>query len=185
MLNPAKKTAKLEKPAKVEKAAKAAKPPKAAKATKESKKKDKGRVAGLTEDLLKKQKEEAEEVVLTDAEGRRYCKVKDCDQAGMVEGYCRYHYLLLWKRIQLRRKILSEGKLEKYIEDLTSRYPDKYLEMIRKDLKSEKDFMAAIAELEIDEASDDSEFEDETQSFIEEVRGVSSETSTERTDDDY
>lgn len=113
-----------------------------------------------------------DDVILTDAEGRRYCKVKDCDQIASVEGYCRYHYLLLWKKIQVRRKILTDGKLERYVEELTSRYPDKFLEMIRRDLKTEKDFLAAIAELEIDEGAMDSEFEDETQSYIDEVRGV-------------
>lgn len=114
-----------------------------------------------------------EEVILTDAEGRRYCKVKDCDQIASVEGYCRFHYLLLWKKIQVRRKILIDGKLERYVEELTARYPDKFLEMIRRDLKTEKDFLSAIAELEIDENAIDNEFEDEAQNFIDEVRGVS------------
>lgn len=117
----------------------------------------------------------SDEIILTDAEGRRYCKVKECDQISSVDTYCRFHYLLLWKRIQVRRKILVDGKLEKYVDDLTSRYPDKFLEMIRRDLKTEKDFMAAIAELEIDESALDNEFEDEAQSFIDEVRGVTSE----------
>ncbi|MBX3019420.1 MAG: hypothetical protein KF767_16155 [Bdellovibrionaceae bacterium] len=113
-----------------------------------------------------------DEIILTDAEGRRYCKVKECDQAAMVDGYCRYHYLLLWKRIQVRRKILVDGKLERYVEELTARYPDKFLEMIRRDLKTEKDFQAAIAELEIDESANENEFEDEAQTYIDEVRGV-------------
>ncbi len=114
-----------------------------------------------------------EEVILTDAEGRRYCRVKDCDQAAVVETYCRYHYLLYWKKIQVRKKILDEGRLERYIEELTSRYPDKFLEMLRKDLRSEKEFLAAIQELEIDEAAVEAEFEDDAAPEIEEVRGIS------------
>ncbi len=117
-----------------------------------------------------------DEIFLTDAEGRRYCRVRDCDQISVVEGYCRYHYLLLWKRIQVRRKILVDGKLERYVEELTARYPDKFLEMIRKDLRNEKDFLAAIAELEIDESAGDGEFEDETQNFIDEVRGITTDS---------
>lgn len=113
-----------------------------------------------------------DEIILTDAEGRRLCRVRDCDQAASVELYCRYHYLLLWKRIQVRRKILVDGKLERYVEELTSRYPDKFLEMIKKDLFAEKDFLAAIAELEIDESALENEFEDEAQTYIDEVRGV-------------
>lgn len=105
-----------------------------------------------------------------DALGRPYCKVKDCDQIAAVEGYCRYHYLLLWKKIQVRRKILSDGKLERYVEELTSRYPDKYLEVIRKDLSSEKNFLAIISEYELNE-SVDNDFEDEDTQELDEVRG--------------
>ncbi len=126
-----------------------------------------------------------EEVVLTDAEGRRYCRVKDCDQISSVDAYCRYHYLLFWKKIQVRKKILTEGKLERYVEELTARYPDKYLEMLRKDLRSEKDFLNAIQELELDDNSGENDLEDEAQSFIEEVRGMSSEGGTTRDDDEF
>lgn len=126
-----------------------------------------------------------EEIVLTDADGRRYCKVKDCDQYAAVEDHCRFHYLLLWKRIQVRRKILIDGKLERYVEELTARYPDKFLEMIRKDLRSEKDFLTAIAELEIDESAIENDYEDENSNFIDEVRGMSTESSSMSDDDDF
>lgn len=126
-----------------------------------------------------------EEIVLTDADGNRYCRAKDCDQAAMVDSYCRYHYLLLWKRIQIRKDILIDGKLEKYVEDLTSRYPDKFLEVLRKDLRSTKDFMAAIAELEIDESAGENEFEEDAQTFIDEVRGLSDAASSSMEDDEF
>ncbi len=114
-----------------------------------------------------------DEIILTDAEGRRYCRARDCDQISAVDVYCRYHYLLFWKRIQIRKKILTDGKLERYVEELTGRYPDKFLEMIRRDLRTTKDFLSAIQELEIDEsASGDNDFEEESQSFIDEVRGL-------------
>lgn len=123
------------------------------------------------------------EMFLTDAEGRRLCKVKDCDQLSAVELYCRYHYLLFWKKIQNRKKILSEGKLEQYIEELTSRYPIKFLELIRKDLHTEADFMSAIQELDIDESSTMDEFE-EDENFIDEVRGISAEA-VDRGDEEF
>lgn len=124
------------------------------------------------DDSLKAEAETAEEVVLTDAEGNRYCHARDCDQIAVVEAYCRYHYLLFWKKIQVRKKILMDGKLERYVEELTSRYPDKFLEMIRRDLRTEKDFLSAIQELEIDESAIDTEFEEDAQSFLDEVRGM-------------
>ena len=114
-----------------------------------------------------------EEVYLTDSEGRRLCKVRDCDQVANVDEYCRHHYLLLWKKIQIRKHILNDGKLEKYVEDLTSRYPDKFLDVIKKDLKTEKDFLSVIQEMELDEnALSEIENEDEVQSFADEIRGI-------------
>ena len=115
-----------------------------------------------------------EDIYLTDAEGNRYCRVRDCDQISTVDAYCRFHYLLLWKKIQIRKRILMDGKLEYYVVELTSRYPDKFLEMIRKDLRTQKDFLSAIQELEIDESGLENEYDDEedTQSFIDEVRGT-------------
>ena len=114
----------------------------------------------------------SEEVYLTDAEGNRYCRARDCDQTAVADVYCRYHYLLFWKRIQIRKEILIGGKLERYIEELTGRYPDKFLEMILRDLRTEKDFLGAIQELEIDEAGLDNEFEEDSQNYIDEVRGM-------------
>lgn len=126
----------------------------------------------ISDDDEEEQKDE--EIYLTDSEGRRLCRVRDCDQVASVEGYCRFHYLLLWKKIQIRKAILIDGKLEKYVEDLTSRYPDKFLEMIRKDLKSEKEFLMAIQELEIDESAlnENDGNDDEVQSFSDEIRGI-------------
>jgi hypothetical protein len=121
---------------------------------------------------------EDEEIFLTDAEGRRYCRATDCDQVGLVDGYCRYHYLYFWKKIQVRKKILADGKLERYIEELTSRYVDKFVELLRKDLRTEKDFLAAVAELELDDSANAAAAgdEDEAKTYIEEISGVAAET---------
>ena len=127
-------------------------------------------ISELTRDFNKK-KIVVSEVLLTDAEGRVLCKSSGCDDHAVVESYCRYHYLFHWKKIQLKKKILSEGKLNKYINELTSKYPSKYLEMLRNDLKSEKDFLLAIQELEIEDS--DTSTEGDEDSFIEaEVQGV-------------
>jgi len=127
---------------------------------------------------------EDEEIILTDAEGRRYCRATDCDQIGIVDGYCRYHYLYLWKKIQVRKKILADGKLDRYIEELTSRYVDKFVELLRKDLRTEKDFLAAVQELELDGSADQgSGDDDESKTYIEEISGVGAESV--RDDDGY
>ncbi len=125
------------------------------------------------------------EVVLTDAEGRRYCRATDCDQIGVVDGYCRYHYLFFWKKIQVRKKILADGKLERYIEELTARYTDKFIELLRKDLRTEKDFLAAVQELELDDSASSSQAdEDEAKTYLEEISGVATESNS-RDEDSY
>ena len=88
-------------------------------------------------------------------------------------------YLLLIK------VILNDDKLEKYIIALTTKYPDKFLEMIKKDLKTEKDFLSSIAELEIDESVvQDEAGDDEAQSFTDEIRGTVESTAMDD-DSDY
>lgn len=181
---PAKKAAAAAKPAKAQPVAKPI-PEKVAKKSKgKAAKEAPEEVIEVPEGALEEEEETSDEVVLTDAEGRRYCRVKDCDQLSAVDGYCRYHYLLYWKRIQVRKKILTEGKLERYVEELTSRYPDKFLDMLKKDLRSEKEFLAAIQELEIDESANENELEDETQTYIDEVRGMG-ETPAREDDGDF
>lgn len=169
----------------VTKAPKEAKPAKSeAKATKAPKTETVETVLAKTP-IVHEEPDTAEDVVLTDADGRRYCRIKDCDRLAEVDTWCRFHYILLWKNIQTRRHILQEGKLGRYIEELTARYPDKFLEILKKDLRSEKDFLAAIQELEIDESAVEAEFDDEeSQSDIFEVQRMSDSGGGGRSDSD-
>ncbi|MCC6277408.1 MAG: hypothetical protein IT289_05785 [Oligoflexia bacterium] len=116
-------------------------------------------------------KVEVAEVILTNADGKQYCRAADCDAEGTTDGYCRFHYIALWKRNRAKTKILQGGKLDKYIEDLTAKYPDRYLEILRKDLSSEKDFNLIISEMDVEDSNDEAESEEEASRFIEEVRG--------------
>ncbi|MDZ4678301.1 MAG: hypothetical protein SGI74_12420 [Oligoflexia bacterium] len=115
--------------------------------------------------------QDEKEVILTNADGKQYCRVHDCDSEGSTDGYCRFHYLALWKRNKIKAKILQGDKLDKYIEELTAKYPDKYLEILRKDLASEKDFTLIINEMDVEDSNEDAESEEEASRFIEEVRG--------------
>lgn len=115
--------------------------------------------------------EAKEEIILTNAEGKRYCRSTDCDETAVIDGYCRLHYIMYWKRNKNKIKILEGGKLDKYIEELTQRYPDKYLEILKKDLLSEKEFNTIITEMDQDDAGDDAESEEEDSRFVEEIRG--------------
>ena len=89
--------------------------------------------------------------------GHPVCREVACELLSTTGGYCRMHYIKNWKKIKRKEMILKERKLNHYIEELVSKYPDKYIEAIRQDLESEKDFAKVIADLEIEEGLDDFE----------------------------
>lgn len=89
--------------------------------------------------------------------GTPVCREVACELMATTGGYCRMHYIKNWKKVKRKEMILKERKLNHYIEELVSKYPDKYIEAIRQDLASEKDFAKVIADLEIEESVDDFE----------------------------
>ena len=92
-----------------------------------------------------------------DGHGPAVCREVACELMSTTGHYCRMHYIKNWKKIKRKEIILKEKKLNHYIEELVSKYPDKYIEAIRQDLASEKDFAKVVADLEIDEGLDDFE----------------------------
>lgn len=90
------------------------------------------------------------------------CREVACEGLATTGGYCRLHYIKNWKKIKRKEQILSEGKLNQYIEELVVKYPDKYIEAIRQDLSSEKEFAKVIYDLDLDESVDEFDIEGET-----------------------
>ncbi|MBY0516839.1 MAG: hypothetical protein K2P81_08030 [Bacteriovoracaceae bacterium] len=86
------------------------------------------------------------------------CVEKGCDNIRTTQSWCRLHYLKNWKGIQTKKEILSEGKLQEYIEELISKYPAKYIEAITNDLSDDKEFYKVLNELNI---TNDFDFEEE------------------------
>ena len=89
------------------------------------------------------------------------CREVACEGLSTTAGYCRMHYIKNWKKIKRKELILKEGKLNQYIEELVAKYPDKYIEAIRQDLASDKDFAKVIYDLDLDESIDDFDVEGE------------------------
>jgi len=87
--------------------------------------------------------------------GESVCREVACEGLATSGGYCRLHYIKNWKKIQRKALILKEKKLNQYIEELVAKYPDKYIEAIRQDLASDKDFAKVIHDLDLDEAVDE------------------------------
>lgn len=66
----------------------------------------------------------------------KICKEGDCQNASTTEGFCRLHYLRNWKTIRDGKHRRAAKKLNSYIEDVIRRHPDRYMEVIKKDLRS-------------------------------------------------
>lgn len=114
------------------------------------------------------------------------CREVACELIATTRSYCRLHYIKNWKRIQRKDIIMREGKLIQYIEELVSKYPDKYIEAIRADLVNEQDFAKVINDLEIDESIDEFTETSETENdeaVIENIRRDFVETEDFGTDD--
>ncbi|MCM2277571.1 MAG: hypothetical protein NDJ89_05795 [Oligoflexia bacterium] len=100
------------------------------------------------------------------ADAEAVCREVACEGLATSAGYCRLHYIKNWKKIKRKEVILKEGKLNQYIEELVVKYPDKYLEAIRQDLASDKDFAKVIYDLDLDESVDEFDVEGENADAI-------------------
>jgi len=101
-------------------------------------------------------------VVRESESNEQICREVACEGLATTFGYCRLHYIKNWKKIKRKQLILKEKKLNRYIEELVAKYPDKYIEAIRQDLANDKDFSKVVSDLELGEEVD--EFEIETES---------------------
>lgn len=66
----------------------------------------------------------------------RICKDEHCKNAATSGGYCRLHYLKNWKRLKQEEQKRAAKRLNRYIESVIKRHPERYVEMIKKDLRS-------------------------------------------------
>lgn len=75
----------------------------------------------------------------------KICKDKGCHNAQTTEGFCRLHYLRNWKKLQSEKKKKAAKNLNRYVESILKRHPDRYVEEIKKDIRS-KDFGKRIGD---------------------------------------
>lgn len=101
----------------------------------------------------------------------KMCRETACENPATTKGYCRLDYIKNWKKIKRKEMILKEGKLNQYIEELVSKYPDKYIDVIRQDLSTEVNFNKVIHDLELDESMEDLDYDsDSIDSLIGSIR---------------
>jgi hypothetical protein len=111
----------------------------------------------------------------TKAEAAAAAKAKRCREPGCehdftLVGYCRLHYIKNWRRVKRKEAILASGQLNNYVEELVSKYPDKYLDVIRQDLASEKEWGKAVIDLELEGSEEEGGAEEDIDTVAEGVR---------------
>lgn len=106
----------------------------------------------------------------------RICKDKECQDAATTEGYCRLHYLKHWKDIRDEKKQKAAKKLNQYIEYICKKHPDRYMEVIKKNLRS-RDFDGRVGNLFDEEGSPGpglpftgADYEEEVERLISELK---------------
>ncbi len=82
----------------------------------------------------------------------KICVEPDCKNVQTTESYCRLHYLKNWKAIRETAQKKAAERLNKYVDGICKKYPDKYVDMIRREIKTGKgDFQNAGEEAPVDE----------------------------------
>ncbi len=92
---------------------------------------------------------------------KKRCQEKKCRSEATTAHFCRFHYIARWGDRPERHALRREEKLNYYIREITRRYPEEYLEIIKRDLSSEESFKKSLREMNIkfDEGETASEFE--------------------------
>lgn len=137
-----------------------------------------GKAAKIPKKLAadKPKEKSAAAIRAAEAAGEKLCREAGCENIATTKGYCRLDYIKNWKKIKRKEMILKEGKLNQYIEELVSKYPDKYIDIIRQDLSTEVNFTKIIHDLELDESIDDLDYDgDSIDSLIGSIGGKGSE----------
>ncbi len=91
----------------------------------------------------------------------RICKEEGCHNSATTEGYCRLHYLRNWKRLRDEKRKRQAKRLNRYIEGVMREHPDRYVEIIKKELRS-PDFVRSVDEAAGAERSEELLFDDAT-----------------------
>jgi len=125
-------------------------------------------VALLGREGKKKGKPSASELQAIAAKKR--CREPGCDHEFSLSGYCRLHYIKNWRKIKRKEAIIASGQLNNYVEELVNKYPDKYLEVIRQDLASEKDWAKVVIDLELESSEEEAGAEEDLDVVPEGVR---------------
>lgn len=109
----------------------------------------------------------------TKTDKKKFCLQEDCKREATSKGYCRLHYIQNWQQIKLDNKARAERRLNAYIDKLSKKYPQDYVDKIREGLENDERFQQSVQEADLDNDIENSETENE---FLEKfLRNIKSE----------
>lgn len=77
----------------------------------------------------------------------KICIEEGCKNAQTTKDYCRLHYLKNWKRIKQAEQKKAADKLNKYVEGIVKKFPEKYVDVIRREIRTDRgDLQRAVDE---------------------------------------
>lgn len=68
----------------------------------------------------------------------KICIEPGCKNAQTTKDHCRLHYLKNWKKIREAVQNKAAVQLNKYVEGICKKYPEKYMDAIRREIKNGK-----------------------------------------------
>lgn len=77
----------------------------------------------------------------------KICIEPGCKNAQTTKDYCRLHYLKNWKSIKDAEQKKAADRLNKYVEGIVKKFPDKYVDVIRREIRTDRgDLQRAVDE---------------------------------------
>ena len=104
----------------------------------------------------------------------KICKEEGCHNSATTAGFCRLHYLRNWKKIKSAEKRRAAKNLNAYIESVCKKHPERYMDVIKKDIRSPR-FEKYVEETfgyddEAEDIFDEPTYEEEIEKLIRELK---------------
>ncbi len=80
----------------------------------------------------------------------RICIEPGCKNSQTTKDFCRLHYVKNWKGIKQAEQKKAADRLNKYVEGICKKHPERYMDVIRRDIRNGRmdrsDFLDDLSE---------------------------------------
>lgn len=74
------------------------------------------------------------------------CKFTGCHDIATTQTFCRFHYLSSWKKLKTKEAKRKGQELEKYLEDMSKKFPEEFLEKLKVEVEDMAEKEAASSD---------------------------------------